>query len=381
MRSVQAKLSSVDWDFVSSKSKKIHAIHPYPARFIPEVPSTLIDLFYQNDGSAVLDPFCGSGTTLVEAFKRSIVAVGVDLNPLACLITKVKLTPIYTSELLTARDNVFLNSKHLSQGGSISIPAIPNLDHWFKPSIQRALACLNTSISSISNCHIRDVLKVALSSIIVRVSNQESNTRYAAIEKLTTQEDTFSLFSRAVSSIAIALKWLEGDLFMRKPLSSVINKDILTMEPEDIPYTVGLVITSPPYPNAYEYWLYHKYRMYWLGMDPLAVKSREIGARPHYFKRNHQTEKDFERQMTRCFWLLARVMRTDAKACFLVGRSIIHGRYIDNCAILKRAATQNGFVLEGITERNILITRKAFNPSHGKITKENVAVFRLKKKP
>ena len=43
-------------------------------------------------------------------------------------------------------------------------------------------------------------------------------------------------------------------------------------------------MTSPPYPNAYEYWLYHKYRMYWLGMDPIAVRQQEIGARPHYFR-------------------------------------------------------------------------------------------------
>ena len=50
------------------------------------------------------------------------------------------------------------------------------------------------------------------------------------------------------------------------------------MEPSDIPRRVGLVITSPPYPNAYEYWLYHKYRMYWLGLDPIAVKKQEIGA-------------------------------------------------------------------------------------------------------
>ena len=54
----------------------------------------------------------------------------------------------------------------------------------------------------------------------------------------------------------------------------------------------GRLVTSPPYPNAYEYWLYHKYRMYWLGFDPIPIRENEIGARPHYFKTNHQDETD-----------------------------------------------------------------------------------------
>src|SRR6185437_6981584 len=91
-------------------------------------------------------------------------------------------------------------------------------------------------------------------------------------------------------------------------------------------------VFSPPYPNAYEYWLYHKYRMYWLDHDPIAVREAEIGARPHYFKKNHQTEHDFERQMGDCFGLLARVMEPGSHACFVVGDSIIHGRLIDNAS-------------------------------------------------
>ena len=64
----------------------------------------------------------------------------------------------------------------------------------------------------------------------------------------------------------------------------------------------------------------------------------EIGARPHYFKTNHQNEHDFEKQMRTTFELLFQVMKPRAKACFLVGRSIIHGRVIDNVALLERAA-------------------------------------------
>jgi site-specific DNA-methyltransferase (cytosine-N4-specific) len=148
--------------------------------------------------------------------------------------------------------------------------------------------------------------------------------------------------------------------------------------PDELPHNVGLVITSPPYPNAYEYWLYHKYRMYWLGMDPIEVRQREIGARPHYFRKHHQDESDFERQMRMCFRLLSRVMLPGAKTCFLVGRSIIHGRTIDNVALLQRAAQPYGFGMEGMIGRRIPMHRKTFNPAHGKIGQEHILVFSLR---
>jgi hypothetical protein len=156
-----------------------------------------------------------------------------------------------------------------------------------------------------------------------------------------------------------------------------MTKDLMTVAPDEVGTNVGLVVTSPPYPNAYEYWLYHKYRMYWLGMDPISVREAEIGARPHYFKKNHQTEGDFEGQMGRCFSLLAQVMRKGAYACFVVGRSIIHKRQIDNEALLARAAAPHGFHKAASIERKIALTRKSFNLAHGTINREQIVAFIL----
>ena len=135
-----------------------------------------------------------------------------------------------------------------------------------------------------------------------------------------------------------------------------------------------MVITSPPYPNAYEYWLYHKYRMYWLGFDPLAVKSREIGARAHFFKRNHHTEDDFAKQMTQTFDLIRKVLVPGGYACFVIGRSRIHGRIVDNARIVKEAAT--GFERVFSTERIVLANRKSFNLSHANIKTETVLILK-----
>jgi len=218
---------------------------------------------------------------------------------------------------------------------------------------------------------------VALSRIIVRVSNQESDTRYAAVQKYITSENVYELYLSSVKFIERALLEAYGGFFTQGSHCRLINQSILEVSPDKIGNNVGLVVTSPPYPNAYEYWLYHKYRMFWLGMDPEAVKNAEIGARPHYFKKNPATEADFEQQMTQVFRLLSQVMRRHTIVCFLVGRSIIHQKKIDNSALLERAAISCGFNQVARVERRIAKTRKAFNPALSTINQESILLFRL----
>lgn len=369
---VMRRLSTVDWNFSDAdRAHPIHAIHPYPARFIPQIPKSLIDLLYPNDGSVVLDPFCGSGTTLVEATRAGIPAVGVDLHPLAVLVSKVK-TASSPSTISTLAKRIVDDAKRATE--PLQLPNIPRLDHWFQPNVQQALTRLTTLIHE-RDGDARNALSVALSSIIVKVSNQESDTRYAAIDKSINDEAVYEHFVRAARLIDAA----RGvDALFTESTSTVrlLQSDILDVEPRDIGVgTVGLVITSPPYPNAYEYWLYHKYRMYWLGMDPIGVRSAEIGARPKYHGSNPEDETDFEAQMERVFGLIATVMHDRGVACFVVGRSIIRGRVIDNAALLQRAAAQHGLHRVGIIARKIPRTRKSFNPVHGSIEEEQLVVF------
>lgn len=87
-------LDKIDWDFKDFTTQYLtHTFHPYPARFIPQIPLTFIKLFTK-EGETVLNPMCGCGTTLVEAFLNNRNSIGNDLNPLATLITKVKTTLI-----------------------------------------------------------------------------------------------------------------------------------------------------------------------------------------------------------------------------------------------------------------------------------------------
>ena len=361
-------LSRVDWNFPGRVAQSdIEGLHPYPAKFITDIPDALLDALPIPPCTAVLDPFCGSGATLVESQRRGIPCIGIDLNPIAGLITRVKTSPV-PDGINQAIEQTMDRAGCI---GSVPIPTIPNLDHWFKKPVQEALASCTAAIRE-ARPEYHDILCLALSSIIVRVSNQDSDTRYAAVSKDVNREDVFSGFAAAARRIYAALDSRDYEL---SP-ATVIEADTLCLKPSDIERTVGMVITSPPYPNAYEYWLYHKYRMWWLGFDPLTVKQHEIGARAHFFKSNHHTADHFAGQMSRTFDLLRSVVIPGGFVCFLVGRSKIHGQVVDNAAIIESVSKVAGFSQVFRCERSISPRRKSFNLSYANINTETLLVLR-----
>lgn len=366
--SVLASLNAMDWDFPDRVAhSEIEGLHPYPAKFVAELPRALLEALPVPDGTTVLDPYCGSGTTLVECQRLGLPSIGIDLNPIACLMSRVK-TAALALGLPEAGKAVLDSALSIK---SPPIPSIPNLDHWFLKPVQRALGALTVAIADAPALH-RDPLRLALSSIIVRVSNQDSDTRYAAVAKNVTAADVFSGFDRAVKRLS---EVLESRMYPY-PEAKVLEADTLNLDPKQINDKVGLVITSPPYPNAYEYWLYHKYRMWWLGFDPIAVKAREIGARAHFFKQNRHTAAHFGDQMRSTFALLQAVMAPGSYACFVVGRSKIHGEIVDNAQIIREVAADAGFAPVFSVERVLSPNRKSFNLSHANIKKETVLVLR-----
>ena len=228
------------WDFVDPQPDPLSKIHPYPAKFIRRIPRKLIHEFPPRKGLALLDPFCGSGTALSEAQVVGIPSIGVDVNPIAVMISRVRSSPVPDGVLRVAQRVEFIaraNQEPL-------LPAIPRLDHWFKPQVQLAIASLTRAIDEQGEgC--KELLRLALSSIIVRVSNQDSDTRYAAVDKNVDAEDVYKRFAAAVNKTTQAL---EG-----RPIAladaEVIEADVLTFDRRTIDRPIGLVITSPPYPS------------------------------------------------------------------------------------------------------------------------------------
>ncbi|MFY9822401.1 MAG: DNA methyltransferase [Thermoanaerobaculia bacterium] len=356
-----------DWNFPDSDDASIHAIHPYPAKFISSIPRTLISGLGVQPGTSVMDPFCGAGTTLVVAQELGVPSIGIDLNPIACLISRVKTSPL-PGGLMTKALRVI----EAATLRSASVPSIPNLAHWFSEEVRRSIAALVAQIDQVLDAALRDHLRLALSSIIVRVSNQESDTRYAAVNKPLSPRSVRDYFLTACARLEEAKT--------TRPIPTmparILESDILAVTPELVGSPVSLVVTSPPYPNAYEYWLYHKYRMWWLGYDPIAVKNLEIGARAHYFRKQHATFEDFRAQMAQVLSLLEAVLTPGGYACFVIGRSRIHGVDYDNADMIASEAKRVGFLEAARISRVIRADRKSFNLAHARIKTEEVLVLR-----
>lgn len=368
--------ATADWHLTDSPRRRTADVHPYPARFIPELPALALQVLRPN--GPVIDPFCGSGTTLVEAMRRGHDAIGVDINPIACLISRVKTTPWRPAdEPLLERHARALLTRATSGDAAVQralCDEIPRVDHWFESWAQRLLAGAVSYVRDLDDCDPwRDRVALAVSAATVRIGRQESDTRYAAVAKTIGPEGGLKAVEVTLRRLAA---WLVANRdAVEDNAARVICGDSRQLS-ELADGSAAAAVFSPPYPNAYEYWLYHKYRMYWLGFDPIGVREAELGARPHYCKPNGLTADDFEGQMFDVFKELHRVLRPNGSAVVIVGDSQIRGEEVNNADVLCRSSAQAGFEVLASTFRAIRKSSTSFNQQHSRArTGEHVLLF------
>lgn len=381
-------LARIDWDFSGAKTNYLtHGLHPYPAKFIPQIPNALIQEL-SSVGETVGDIFCGSGTTLVEALTLKRNAVGIDANPLACLISEAKIGVLSESnaEILRAiAERARVTGDSISAASSDGLfsdhafvssawrPSYAKLIFWFDQFVIEELAELRSWCQEIPDRHARHLALTAFSSIVVAVSKQDSDTRYVRREKNTMPGDTMRRFARAVEvSISAALEF--ADVAEPRFTSQVLAADLL--DNPSIP-PLDLMVCSPPYPNAYSYHLYHMTRMVWLEMDQPRFKREEIGSHRKYSSKGTKAAdaSTFQSEFKQILSWLSRHLRRGRYACFVVGDSTVRGTRIDNAELISNAGRECGFVEVLRTSRTMQATKKAFNPVIGKIKTERVLVL------
>ena len=153
------------WDFKKAETKEYtHCFHNYPAMMIPQIARRLLMQFGYN-ARLLFDPYCGSGTSLVEATLKGVEAIGTELNPLARLIATTKTTsldkPILDTCLKKFNNYLFmLMFKPYKMNPKL--PHFQNIDYWFASDIQKKLATIKQYIDEqIEDINIQNFFKVA----------------------------------------------------------------------------------------------------------------------------------------------------------------------------------------------------------------------------
>ena len=126
-----------------------HGFHKYPAKFIPHIPKwAILKYLNGNKDKNILDPFCGSGTTLVEGILAGYNTIGIDIDPLSAMISKVKTTRLDEKELKFISEWLVKELKTKKKG--IFKPDCETIEHWFTKDAISKLSIIITLINQIS---------------------------------------------------------------------------------------------------------------------------------------------------------------------------------------------------------------------------------------
>lgn len=361
------------WDFHDEDTQEhLHALHPYPARFIPQIPRKAIqELTYPGD--YVLDPFCGGGTALLESILMGRPAIGVDNNAVATLISRAK-TATYTKTDIKELE-IFLSK--LSTGKLITnaveplIPDYNNRDYWFDQAAIEDLGRLRWIIDQLPE-PLQSFALAAFSAIIVRVSHQDSDTRYARIDREYKPGSAVTFFQQR---LAAAIKDLKEIYKAPKASAKVYQADSRNLSFLSS-NSIDLVVTSPPYLNAYDYHKYHRHRLHWIGGDVSFARDMEIGKHDTFTRPKADAQEYFD-SMGDCFAEWYRVLRPHGSVLIVVGDAIVGGRSVSVADKFLEIFQDLGFVEEKRWLRNLQTTKKSFN-QRARIEQEHVLLLRKK---
>jgi len=312
-------------------------------------------------------------TALNDDEKEYVLSVLIFINSSAenVLGYPAKMSSNFSNQM-TLFENIHDKVETYTHTNSVSIPDIPDLDFWFPQHVTRELSFIKKIINQCPNANARDFLNTGFSAIIVSVSYQDSDTRYTRREKGIMHGETIQRWTQKVQDMLQRI----SELDKHSPLGEVRTITCDVREGIDLPEKIDLVVSSPPYPNAYSYHLYHRYRMLWLEMDQVAFKDQEIGSHRKYSKKvNGANIETFILEMNKVFNSIAEVANKSSYFVMLIGDSIIKGERVDNKDTVLSAIEGTPYNYINSYERDIYTNRKSFNPKIGKIKSEHIIIL------
>lgn len=392
------KLKNRDWEFVEEKTNyATHGIHRYSSKYIPQIPNHLIRALTK-EGEIVLDPFVGSGTTLVEANRIGRRAIGVDMNPVAFLISKVKTTPLDRKILDNAIANFIktvapkitsLRSMAKRQRSSLSSPifnfsyTVPTFhfaDRWYQKNVLAELAIIKDSINEICvDDNLKNFFVCAFSAISRNVSNASSGYGNLMIDKNKREiNNTFEVYQNQLIKMRGGIAELSL-LFDPKSTIQVHQADASNMSfLKD--NSVDCIVTHPPYISAVPYAEYLRLSLLWLEEGFGNLFSEEFSQFLNYKKLDAEiiggkrNRKDvverFDISMFKVFQEMFRVLKNDKYCAVVIGNPVVRGKLIACDQMFINFGKKTGFKFIGS------IRRGKYKTTMGKMKEEFILIFR-----
>lgn len=371
-----------------------HRLYSYPAQLIPQIPYYFLkEIPKTNGNSTVLDPFCGTGTVLVEAMHSGRASLGVEVNPVTALVAKVKTTPMAVPKLeenLRQITNLYKSIKKIEY----QKPSFENLEFWFTEKtinkLQRIKYCIDTLKSEDNDTY--DFFKACFASIIKDVSRADPRIYVPVLPRKglrKRKKDAWTLFRfRAECNIKSMRKFL---ILAKSKVknSQVICEDFMKVKRDW--EGIDLIITSPPYISAQKYVRSTRLEAYWLGFTKekqLDTSKRTIGSeritKSDYQKIRHVGINDLDslvdeihaldpvragivnkyfHDMRKAIQKMYNVLNSGGKCVIVIGNNTAKGREVKTSEFIKSLSKETGFCVEKIMVDKIL--------SRGLMTKRN----------
>lgn len=345
-----------------------HGYHRYPAKFIPSLASYLINK-NSKKGDLICDPFGGCGTSLVEAKINGRESIGIDINPVAGLITKTKTTSINPQLLRRETDVLFrkIESKKIKNDTKLNI-SNDRLNYWFPKENLEKLSIIYFSILEFNNKNLRRFYLCAFSQILKNSSKWLMSSIKPQVDKKKNISDPFISFRKHVlymnkKNEEFYSKLLETNNYNIKSKFYLRDARKTFLDENSIDY----IITSPPYVTSYEYADLHELSILWLEniRDWREFKSKFIGTsnykknkhRELYSEIGHKIIDDLmynDRQLARGVKTYyedmgdfikesRRILKKGKKVSLVIGNTILKGVEILNAEVAYEQMEQLGF--------------------------------------
>lgn len=268
----------------------VHGLHEYKGKFNPQVVRSLFNIYNIKEGNKILDPFCGSGTTLVESSHMSIEAYGTDINPLATFIanTKISALNISSEQILENKRELFnkFYTDRLEIGLDDEDLRIQYLKKWFPIDILIDIETLKLSSSKLPES-IKNIFLVIISNLLRDYSLQEpSDLRIRRRFSPFPEISIINQLEVSIDNFISNLDEFQNSFKLIKTTNRAFNSDIIKSSRFDefsVDNSFDFAVTSPPYATALPYIDTQRLSLVWLNLIPAnEIKSLEsdlIGSR------------------------------------------------------------------------------------------------------